>query len=598
MIKPIQELAQLERVLQSLPPPKPGYLRVYRGQTTNFDKMLPSACRPNATSKGFLWKLAMMNIKETHNTQEDNNSSALDTIMNFSTWFEVLVQHYGPGSPYLDVTFSIEVALWFALNKVESTMQEYFIFMTGLQPIPIKFPTLYFSAHIAGLAWFYILDVPVWDGNLSPKHGELVNLSKGPEFVSQCSRVLRQDGALVMGDCNVDDGDLSAFYACPPIEIARPFTGAKLIDRNYQYLFPPPDEDEWYDRLLQAPLVPQPDEKNGFEYRQSLGVYIISDSPMPKEELPTFNRKTERMSLLVRASMRVNPDILKKVRTSLNVDPEEATYLQLDIPLFTALPPLNMWNQSLLHSGLGKLAQPQLLKSNNKLPAISLENVLIQLSPLETAFINHSSDNAILSALGIIRRGKVFQYTAFYTHKDHISLTSASFEIAFSNENKCFEANLKNKRIPLLQTGLPSNLLKGFFISLYILRGLSATIKPDPFFTFIIGNRGLLPIRGISTKLVRSKKDPMDMRLHFLVNSRTGEPYEGPTVDLPSIATLEVEPAEKIQSMTSLYEVYGHATNGFDQFGHEINLPQRESIGLNTEIADYLLKTFSPENII
>jgi len=62
----IQDLSNLKDAIRSLSPPKLGYKRVYRGQTKNFDKMLSSACRPDGTTKGFLWKLALMNIKEIY----------------------------------------------------------------------------------------------------------------------------------------------------------------------------------------------------------------------------------------------------------------------------------------------------------------------------------------------------------------------------------------------------------------------------------------------------------------------------------------------------------------------------------------------------
>jgi hypothetical protein len=192
--------------------------------------------------------------------------------------------------------------------------------------------------------------------------------------------------------------------------------------------------------------------------------------------------------------MRVDPDLLRKTRTTLNINPEEATYLHLDIPLIKALPPANKWNQSMLLCGLDKLAQPHLLKSDHKLPAITLENVILQLNPLETAFYYNSAANEVLSALWIVRQGDVFQFTVFYTHKDHVSLTSLSLEILFSKENSCFEVDLKNKRVPLLQSKIPTHLIKGFFISLYIVQGLSSSIKPDPFLTIEAGNRGILPI--------------------------------------------------------------------------------------------------------
>jgi hypothetical protein len=487
------------------------------------------------------------------------------------------------------------VALWFALNDVETNIQELFYYNTGFQPLPIKIPSLHFIPHENEPAWFYVLDVPVWNGDPPPKHGDLIDLTNGPDFIANCVRVNKQKGALLYGDCTKNGGDLSFLYACPPIEIARPFKGSSLIDKPFEDLFPPMEEDQWFDRLLQAPLVPQPDEKDGFAYKQSLGVYIISDKAKMEADSNVIAKQTERMSILARAGMRATPETLKEIRSFMGVDPEESTYIQLDVPFYTALPSMDSWNQSLLNMGFCHTARPQLIDSDYQLPAVSLDNVIIQLSPLETALFDQESPEFTLSAIWIIKTGEGFKYTVLYTQEDRITITYASFIISFSKERGCFEAHLKDKKIPLLESDLPFYLLKGFFIGLYVIRGLSDKIKPDPFFGFTFGEKGLLPIRGMSTRLVRYKNDPGDYRLHFLANSQTGETYEGPTLDLPSVATLDIEPAKKLLTAKSAHELFGYTTN-VGQIRSGLDLPQRNGTGFNKEIADYLVNFFNFED--
>lgn len=592
MRNPINDLEHLKRLIQDLPPPTPGYKRVFRGQTNNFPEMLSSTCRPDATTKGFLWKLALTKIKEIHEHHQNSTESAMNYIMNFSTWFEALIQHYGPGSPYLDITSSIEVALWFALNEVKITMQDFWNFEMGHPRIPMQFPTLYFYPKVHGSSWFYVLDVPLWNGESLPKHGELVDLSEGPVFVTSCSRVQRQEGGLVYGDKETNGGDLSCFYACDPIEISRPFSGTTLIDENYAYFFPPPNKDEWFERLLKAPLVPHIDKNNGFRYKQSLEVYIITDSPELQQDLSLLEIQTERMSMLVRGVMRTHPKTLQEVCSTYKVSPEDATYFQIDVPLLSTLNPVDKWNQPVLRYGLGKRTQPVLLDEDIKLPGVTLENVMIEFSPFERAFFSHNQENEPLSALWLTIDENNYRCTFFFKRKNTFSFTSGTLEIIYSVENGRFEIKQKDNFISLIQSGMPETLIKGFFVSLYVLRSLSSALKPDPFFNMIFGDIGMLPVRDNSITLVRARKDPMDMRLHFLLNSGSNTQYGGPTLDLPAITTLYIEPAKQFPSLKSLQEVYGHVVK-IGNMVNETDFPVRKSAGFDPEIADYVMRIFS-----
>ena len=44
---------------------------------------------------------------------------------NFLLWTRVIAQHYGPGSTFLDVTYSADVALWFALHSLRAVRSQH-----------------------------------------------------------------------------------------------------------------------------------------------------------------------------------------------------------------------------------------------------------------------------------------------------------------------------------------------------------------------------------------------------------------------------------------------------------------------------------------
>lgn len=587
MRNPINDFEELENVIKKLSSPKPGFKRVFRGQTENYPKMLSSACRPNATTKGFLWKLALINVPEISGSLQKSKDSGIDFIMNFNTWWEALIQHYGPGSPYLDVTTSIDVALWFALNYVRSTTRDYWYELPGHPRIPMRIPTLNFYPKSQGTSWIYVLDVPVWDGDSLTKHGDFIDLTKGSGIVSSCLRMKRQNGGLVFGDKKTEDGDLSSFFACDPIEISWPFKGANLINMDYTYFFPPPEEDEWFKMLLKAPLVPHIDEKNGFIYKQSLEVYIIADPPDLKKDLSALQLQTEELSMLVRSLLRIHPKTLNELRTTNNANPEDSTYIQVGIPLYTALPSTTYWNQAVLEFGLRKNAQVKLLNEDIKLPVSTLENVIFEFSPLETVFLSGAQNQDQLTALWIIIDKEIYRCTYFFNHKNHLNFTTATIEFIYSDKNARYEVKQKDKFVSLTQSAIPETWIKFFFISLYMLNGLSSSIKPEPFISYVFGGRGILPIRGMGLMLVKARNDPMDMRLHFLVNTLSGKPYEGPTFDFLSIGAIEIDSAEKYPAYKSIREIYGYASVIDNSF------PHRESDGFDPEIADYFMDIYT-----
>lgn len=608
MTLPVDSLSALIRIIDALPPPAADRVRVYRGQTANYPAMLPSACRPNAPFTGRLWDIALLNVREaagSADAAEDSTARSMATLMNLGVWFKVLAQHYGPGSPYLDVTTSPDVALWFALNENLSAgaFDRYVVTESGAGPIAVVCPTLKFAALASRTGWFYVLDVPRGNGTDLPKHGELLELAAGPPFVSGCLRVVRQHGGLVMGDRDVDGGDLSPFYAYPPIAVTRPFADCPFIDREPRFVFPGPDEDAWYARFLQAPLVPQPSADQGVEYRQSLGVYLVT-TPSEENTASLLDRQVARMPPLVRARLRAMPETRQALRAACGADPEAATYVQVEVPLLAGLPPAARWNQSALAAGLARRVQPRVETSGEPLPAVSLENVLVQLSPLETSLLDAPSGADTLTAVWLVRRGLRVLFTAFMnsydTGADDGGRIVGPLPIEFADDAQAFVTTLGDARVPLLDAALPEVLVKGFFVGLELLRGVSRTLKPDPYPAVIHDKAGrlvaLLPMRTAPLALTRSRKDPQDLRLHFLRYARSLQPYVGPGLEMPSAGLLEIELSgpDEFQTLASLREVYARARE-LTMDGRRIALPARDTNPVSATVGAFLSDLFAED---
>src|SRR6202011_4859051 len=120
MAKDISTYADLEAAIAALPSPSPGTVRVFRGQTKDYPSLAPSGLRrtPRARAiwhaySGHLYAGLMVELRE-HTTE-----LSMADLQAHDLWFHALAQHYGPGSDFLDVTHSLEIALWFALNKTK-----------------------------------------------------------------------------------------------------------------------------------------------------------------------------------------------------------------------------------------------------------------------------------------------------------------------------------------------------------------------------------------------------------------------------------------------------------------------------------------------
>lgn len=142
-----------------------------------------------------------------------------------------IFQHYGGRSPYLDVTASLNVALWFAHHVFRTTevpllpMDLNVDNPASFEPMPVYAVAWYEQAwneNRSTLAYLFVLapnirPVP----GLPNRHGDFFNLL--PDYWSM--RITRQKAGLIYADGAVDAGDLRHFVE-RIFRFALPLAGA------------------------------------------------------------------------------------------------------------------------------------------------------------------------------------------------------------------------------------------------------------------------------------------------------------------------------------------------------------------------------------
>ena len=590
---PIADIETLTQRLAALPPPAPGYGRVYRGQTTNRPAMLPGSLRPGAQPWNRTWDMSLKPLSD--------NLTATDptaqTLENFAYWFKVIAQHYGPGSPFLDVTTFLEVALWFALHASQKDVNAKFQLEQGDVDLLIRCPALNFTRLSDGNGWLYVFDAPIWDGRGVPRHGELVYLNHGPDFVASAPRVRRQLGGVMMAEKEHNQGDLSSFYVCAPIPISGALSGVRFVELDADYIFPPPDVDPWYARLLRAPLIPQADAELGYAYCQSLGVYLVTEDSKPEHAAPFMDRQTQYLRPLTRLILRAGATT-KELEKIVKSYPEAATYICLETPLLTTSPPADRWNQSLLMTGLEVATAPEDAFSKALFPDILLNNVLVEFSPLEWAFRESPDDRGYVPrqwrAAWLVRRGNIFWLTLFVTAGTGAGVEIEVMNIVYDEQDHTFYLmGPDGARSPLVEVASA----KPFFVTMMLLRDLSRSIKPDPFLFLTADDHGFLAVRAATAKLVRPPKDPDALGLHFVRYRHSGERYEGPPAldEVQPFAQLQLRSAARFQQLKGLREVYGQVCKA--DLGPIITVFENaDANGYSAEAADSLSQWLSSES--
>ncbi len=252
---PLETIEAIESQLSALPEVAEGFRRVLRGQVSTYSSLIPAEYRSEHHPRKRLLKIAsQMIIGEFANSPVGN-------MRNLLVWTELIAQQYGSGSPYLDVTDNLDVALWFALHKFEPDTAILVMGPNG----PISAETDHVTAidalvpkpSSAPYGVLYVMDVRVAAEPHVRIHGELIDLSALPAVIADSRRIQGQHASLVWSDKEVSGGDLSQFVVGDPIEVSAALRHSLDERLPVSLLFPHPEEDPWYQRLLSIPLTLQ-----------------------------------------------------------------------------------------------------------------------------------------------------------------------------------------------------------------------------------------------------------------------------------------------------------------------------------------------------
>ncbi len=257
----VDSYAAIQDFLAKLPPPAQGRKRMFRGQTsgyydalTSLPKLLPALSRDNSDhtyDPAWLVSIQMYSMA----VDKHGASTPYDQLY---LWGPALLQHYGPGSSYLDVSSDLDIALWFAIYK----RHEKWLALPQPSGIPRTHCCAWHTdadfADPAIAPVLYVFDAEPWNGKGAPAHGELVELTAlgvAGKLPQEARRLHHQVASLLFSDLQHPDGPnlgpqiVAMLFLTPSFDVASiPSHGRSAGD-----IFPSPADDPFYRSLLQVP---------------------------------------------------------------------------------------------------------------------------------------------------------------------------------------------------------------------------------------------------------------------------------------------------------------------------------------------------------
>lgn len=377
----------LEMQLLALPPVRDGYRRVYRGQTQRYPTLLASGNRGTPNKRNLAWLLhAHLMARRMLNSANAKPEDGYASLNDFLFWFEAIKQHYGPGSPFIDVTHSLDVALWFASHQSEwiRTSNTIGVGQTvGVDVFPVVRRWLgYRRATQSG--WIYVLDVPLASKGPTYEHGSFVDLRvDAPAVFGTSARIQAQLACLVFGRKEDSGGDLSSFLACEPIEIAPSVSVDIPGAGDVPAVFPSADDDPWYARFLDTPHAwdLDGDERMRSFLAPALDITLYAPSVTPTDaELRQLRSRfyVVPQPLLLNYFLQVGGGAAEMAN---------AVGVVLEGPITIGTPPLETdnWHEEALWRGIPLEAPVHNPKTGEVEGIIALDSVFFEFNPLERA---------------------------------------------------------------------------------------------------------------------------------------------------------------------------------------------------------------------
>jgi hypothetical protein len=526
------EYGALKGYLERLPPPKVGYTRVFRGQCNDYGSVRPTGVRIPLRNEQVWLQYCQMLATDILVQSGVSIDEALSRGKLWGYWYYAIVQHYyGPGTQLLDVTYSLDVALWFALHRA-SVRKWLKLAYVNSSPSSL-FPNLVREDEwVSYQRWqespgvLYVFDVRLWQATGTPRHGELVDLAKGPDFFARSARIQVQKGCLIAADPAIHDGDLSQFLVHPPIRIAWPMSGYDDEVLGTQKLFPGPKEDEWYARLLFLPVVPEivsSDHSWRMAQPVSLSLYLehledvrfaVAFNPLrppllfPWLIMPALlaNPPSEIAYERAAAFLRTVPILLETPIVAMQPDPDHESWNQAR--LAQHLPSV----LGVLEWGSGVMAD---------MP-VRLWDVLFELSPLEyvgwTDLLREGGQMVVARAIHLVYEGgKTWHLQVFFQRapKESIeTLFETPASVRFDEASQRFQLHEADGWSDIAVNGIAA---KSFLTAVWLL----SSLVPDP--------ACQLPMyqayRTAPAVLVRTPDIVADLPYYVMRDTKSNEPY-------------------------------------------------------------------------
>jgi hypothetical protein len=486
MAKIISEYSELLAAIEGLPKSPAGTVRVFRGQTRDYPNLYPSGLRrsPRLLS---IWRVYAAHLYSALKPAADDGMS-IEDLQAHSLWFSALAQQYGPGSDFLDVSYSIDVAVWFALNKTKIVTARGAIGPDGpLDPV-LDHPT--FSELVGYEPWedkqggcIYVLDLPLWNGQGLARPGEVVDLAKAPEIFASSPRMIAQSGCLIY--CRKDDR--SPFDVRPllvqgtPLQVRRPMMGTTAHDRSVADIYPSPSQDAWYARFLSVPMTysaqPAPPM-----LRRSIPVVVYYDRGNER-----YRNEVHFHDIAIQPPLvhRIEPELLSPAANQL-----PPTIILIEAPMVFPSAPADsdQWHHGLLWDDVPERCSEYRFGEDQPVGGLPLGDVFFEFSPLEgigwERAIHDNVSIELTRAVWLRRSGSTLELAIFLQEAPAGGVQRASFlSLFYDPSTGRIMISLPNGTV----TGLDAlgHLAKPVIIALMVLRNLSPVLKAQPIPTFV-----------------------------------------------------------------------------------------------------------------
>ncbi|HUT54344.1 MAG TPA: FRG domain-containing protein [bacterium] len=538
-----QTYAEVIAQLSKLPPVNEGFARVFRGQTNDYGSMKPTGLRGNKTEDDVIWRLyshLMANdIISTNVFHNDNHADYFQDPSYFFFWLYLIKQHYGPGTGLLDVTHSVDIALWFALHKATKITATAVMGEPGPfdadKDILVKHHVIKFEPWTEKPGHLYVLDVPKLNAGNHLQHGTLFDIKDAPDIFSTCTRITNQHASLIWADKSTAGGDLKSFFACDPIQVRWPLHGAREIMSPVEALFPPPSKDIWYKKFISSPPILKAgpaDDDCYFELPIKIYQYLSDDKNNiidhykchtairpPLLYIDLFNKSSTRPHKY-------------KLSWLFRLLAKNATPVLLEGPMYSGTPSVKskMWNEGLLAGDWDDNARVLDLGSGNISGSVSLSNVFLEFSPLEASGWERIEEDKqgieLLRGVWLRRFKGLFILAVFYQQfpSGRISAFGPLFVVydkiekeLIYTQNKLYFRNFEDDDL----------LKKPLFLALTLVRDLSSSWKVSPYPLMLFDKqKAMLRVSRAVCCLVNH---PKSFGYHFIRKiKKLEEPYCGP----------------------------------------------------------------------